>query len=50
MARQLQRGMRICMDAAVAKQLMHDVYDVRPRSFDLRQELRCFCGIRWNWM
>jgi hypothetical protein len=43
---QLERGLRICMDAAVAKQLMHDTYELRPRSVDLRQELQTFCGRR----
>jgi hypothetical protein len=43
---QLQRGLCICMDAAVAKQLMHDTYEVRARSVDLRDELRKFCGRR----
>jgi len=43
---QLQRGIRICMDAAVAKQLMHNVYELRPSSIDLRQEMCSFCGRR----
>ena len=33
---QLQRGVRICMDAAVAKQLMHGTYGARPRGFRTR--------------
>lgn len=43
---QLQRGERICMDAAISKQLMHDTYTLRSRSVDLRDELHNFCGRR----